>query len=313
MKQYKKTIKNSILGLVIGDTLGLSVEIERKDKKYNVFMKPDKNSTNRKPTAIWSDDTSLMLCLIDTMINGYCKDDYYQNVMNWYYKGKFSLIRCEYSYPQNIVNYNQILFYDNQEVATNDCYKCIMRCLPLIFDNEKKLNFERLKEICRLTHTDTITDIATYFYVSLGKSLFLNESLNIINACNKIIIETGIFFYNEPVALNKFERIFHDIQSLNIEDIKNTGDTVGILEAVIWCLLTTNSYKEAILKAISLEYNIDIISALVGGIAGLYYSNKTIFKDFVLPFKWTNMISERQELNNIINKFTSEITIEYIN
>jgi ADP-ribosylglycohydrolase len=39
---------------------------------------------------------------------------------------------------------------------------------------------------------------------------------------------------------------------LELDDIESGGFVVHTLEAVIWCFLRTNNYKEAVLKAINL-------------------------------------------------------------
>ena len=43
------------------------------------------------------------------------------------------------------------------------------------------------------------------------------------------------------------------------------------LKASIWCLLTTDNYKDAVLKAVNLGEDTDTTAAVTGGLAGLLY------------------------------------------
>ena len=56
------------------------------------------------------------------------------------------------------------------------------------------------------------------------------------------------------------------------------------LEAAIWCLLTTNSYKDAVLKAVNLGDDTDTVAAVTGGLAGALYGYNTI------PNNWRNTL-----------------------
>ena len=71
---------------------------------------------------------------------------------------------------------------------------------------------------------------------------------------------------------------------LNEESIKSSGYVVDTLEAEVWSLITTNSYKEAVLKAVNLGKDTDTVGAVTGGMAGIYYGYEAI------PEKWMMQI-----------------------
>lgn len=62
------------------------------------------------------------------------------------------------------------------------------------------------------------------------------------------------------------------------------------LEASIWCLLTTDNYKDAALKAVNLGEDTDTTAAVTGGLAGLLYGLDNI------PSNWINQIAKHDDI-----------------
>ena len=65
------------------------------------------------------------------------------------------------------------------------------------------------------------------------------------------------------------------------EKIKSSGYVVDSLEASIWSLITTNSFRDCELKAVNLGGDTDTIGAIAGGLAGLYYQYDAIPEDWL--------------------------------
>jgi ADP-ribosylglycohydrolase len=68
------------------------------------------------------------------------------------------------------------------------------------------------------------------------------------------------------------------------------------LEASIWCLITTNSYKEAVLKAVNLGYDTDTTAAVTGGLAGLLYGYECI------PGNWLEKIAQVNDICDLAER-----------
>jgi ADP-ribosyl-[dinitrogen reductase] hydrolase len=71
---------------------------------------------------------------------------------------------------------------------------------------------------------------------------------------------------------------------------------VHSLESSVWCLLNTNSYEEAVLKAINLGEDTDTTGAITGGIAALHYGFNSI------PLEWRDAIAKKDEILNLADK-----------
>ena len=68
---------------------------------------------------------------------------------------------------------------------------------------------------------------------------------------------------------------------------------VDSFEAAIWCLINTDNYKDAMLKAVNLGSDTDTVAAIAGGLAGLYYGYESIPKD------WKNVIRRREWIEEL--------------
>ncbi len=70
----------------------------------------------------------------------------------------------------------------------------------------------------------------------------------------------------------------------------------------MWCLLTTSSYSEAVLKAVNLGEDTDTTAAVTGGLAGIYYEFNNI------PSEWVEQIARKDDIIALANRL--EQTIE---
>jgi len=71
---------------------------------------------------------------------------------------------------------------------------------------------------------------------------------------------------------------------------------VDTLEAALWCLLKTDSYKTCVLKAVNLGDDADTVGAVAGGLAGIYYGIDNIPRD------WIEVIAKREYIKKLSEK-----------
>lgn len=74
------------------------------------------------------------------------------------------------------------------------------------------------------------------------------------------------------------------------------------LEASIWCLLTTDNFKVAVLKAVNLGDDTDTTGAVTGGLAGLLYGFDNI------PINWIKQIAKKDEIENLAQRLSNKVT-----
>lgn len=84
--------------------------------------------------------------------------------------------------------------------------------------------------------------------------------------------------------------------ALPCEQIHSHGYVVDTMEAALWCLVTTESYRECALKAVNLGHDTDTIAAIAGGLAGLWYGYDGI------PEEWRRAIQRREWIEDMCGR-----------
>jgi ADP-ribosylglycohydrolase len=119
-------------------------------------------------------------------------------------------------------------------------------------------------------------------------------------------IDDGLRFYGQDIRnlteMAYLGRLF-DLEELKDTPEKNifpSGYVVESLETAVWCLITTNTFKDCLLKAVNLGDDTDTIAAIAGGLAGLYYGYEAI------PQEWLAVIQRRDWIEDMCRKMDTE-------
>ncbi len=80
--------------------------------------------------------------------------------------------------------------------------------------------------------------------------------------------------------------------------IGSSGYVLHTLTAALWCLLTTSSFEECVLKAVNLGEDTDTTGCVAGGLAGACYGLAAV------PPEWHQALPQQQELTTLHDAFT---------
>lgn len=338
----KERFSSSILGFIIGDALGVPVEFQSRERlKHNRVNDMEEYGTHNQPKGTWSDDSSMMLAtmdaIINTPINKFNSYSMFKNIMDdfieWKCNGKYTpfdkVFDIGNSTSYALENYKNKLKNSNlnivDEAELKELINCgyddvnsngngsLMRILPLALYCNKIITYDMdmidfIFTGSALTHSHIYSKIGCLIYSKYIE--YLLDGLTKENAYIKLKEwfnnEEQIIRYKD-ICLNIYKRLLvGDISKLRENDIKSSGYVVDTLEATLWVILTTNNYKEAVLKAVNLGDDTDTIGALVGGLAGLIYGIDLI------PIDWINAVKKKDYVLDIINKFNNKLD-EYAN
>jgi len=306
--------KSGIYGLIIGDAMGVPVEFtSREDRKKNPITDMTGYGTYNQPEGTWSDDSSMVLATLAS-IRDRGKIDY-KDIMdrfhNWCMYGEYTPFNNVFDI--GIATSRAIIKYGNGaeplksggETEWDNGNGSLMRILPVcihIFEKQKKLNLsdnealDIIHNCSAMTHAHLRSKMACGIYYFLVKAVMEKDGeiterlqIGIDNAFRYYRLNIGaeISSYNRIVSLLEFK----DIPE---ENIKSTGYVVDTLEAALWCLLNTSSYREAILKAVNLGNDTDTIAAVTGGVAGIFYGYENI------PDKWKSKIQRKDLIDSLL-------------
>lgn len=279
--------KNGIIGLAIGDAMGVPLEFCMREKLMeNPTTEMKGYGSHDVPKGSWSDDTSMTLCLIDAINkkNGIDLNAICDNFCKWVIDEEFTPTGKRFDIGrtclQAIINYQngkepELCGLDNEFSNGNGS---LMRILPLVYycyckNMNKEEIYNCVKKVSSLTHRHEVSILGCYIYVLYGIELLKgNEKKEAY-----LTIKTENYKYFSKSSLEKYYRILEeDISEFSINDISSAGYIVSTLEATLWCFLTTDNYDEAIIKAINLGSDTDTVGACVGGLAGIYYGVNSI-------------------------------------
>jgi ADP-ribosylglycohydrolase len=298
-------IRAVMFGHAVGDALGVPVEF--RSREY-LDRKPVTDmigfGTYNLPAGCWSDDTSMSLCALDSLSNGNVDyDDIMNNFVRWYYHDEFTPEGFVFDIGNTTRDAIDNYFYRKKPaincglsfINTNG-NGSLMRIHPFVLyavyngvdgDDFRKM----IIDASSLTHAHSISKEGCIIYSYILKELLKNPT--------KDSIYKGLTYAKQVsyYCSSKYRRLLdNDISGFNRSEIKSSGYVVDSLEAAIWCLLTTESYSDCVLKAVNLGEDTDTIAAIAGGLAGALYGMEAI------PEKWLNLLKKKEYIDGMCKK-----------
>lgn len=177
----------------------------------------------------------------------------------------------------------------------------LMRCLPLVFlikDMEIDERYSIIKEVSGMTHSHILSVFCNFFYLEVARQIMKGNMIaDAYFEAQTIVREYGManFTPAERNALNGMDLLlWEDISNCHETDIHSTGYVLHTLEASLWCLMTTDSYEEAVLKAVNLGDDTDTTGAVTGGLAGLFYGY------YKIPAEWVKQLAKFPEITEAL-------------
>lgn len=306
-------IRSMILGHTVGDALGVPVEFSRREKlKENPVVDMREFGTYNMPKGAWSDDTTMVLCLMESLSR--CKKIDYKDIMTnfakWVKKGEFTptgklfdIGNGTHDAIRKFMRGAEPLSCGGADERSNG-NGSLMRIapVPLYAFMVKKDAINMAHNVSMLTHAHSRSLMACGIYTLIALNLLnkktLSEAIELGLQDAKRIYSANPKFENEVKIYGRLWNIYEFIK-LPETEISSSGYVVDTLEAVIWCLLNTQSFKDCVLKAVNLGRDTDTIGAIAGGLAGLAYGEDNI------PKEWINALIKREFIEECCDKFAN--------
>ena len=293
-------VKDGIIGFIVGDALGVPVEFTpRHVLERDPVVDMREYGTYGQPKGTWSDDTSMTLATMESIKNR--KGIYYEDIMDefieWYCNAKFTnsedgLFDIGISTGNALTDYLDgcLPLNSGGDGEHDNGNGSLMRILPLAYITN--IDYETIENVSSLTHSHERSRIACVLYVEIAKSMIENDDLTISEhidlACDKVKD-----YYDDSEELTHFRRIF----DRDFDDLSGKGYVIYTLECVLYSLLSTGNYKDAVLKAVNIGGDTDTNAAICGGLAGIYYGYDSI------PVDWVEQISKVDRVLSLCEKY----------
>ena len=154
--------KDILLGIAIGDALGLPIQfLDREVVAKNPVTTMVGFRQFDVPAGTWSDDSSLSLCLAESLCNGYDLNDIANNFIKWMFEGywtpfnkAFDIGKTTYFAIVNLRNGTSphLAGMDRERDNGNGSLMRILPLVPYILKMEEEEKFKIIREVSSLTH-----------------------------------------------------------------------------------------------------------------------------------------------------------------
>ena len=298
IKDVTYSIKSAILGHAVADALGVPVEFQSRESLDNNPVTHMRGyGTYPYGAGAWSDDTSMTLCALDSLAKGRVDwNEIMNNFASWLVKGDYSSVDLCFDVGGACAKAIRRFLEGNTdplECADKDEYSngngSLMRIIPFALYVEcggyREDAFELIHLASSLTHAHERSLVGCGIYSYVIRHLLHDPNMDSVS----LALKRAASAYCEYPELEHYKRIFApDFKLLPESEIKSSGYVVDTLEAALWCLMTTDNYKDCVLKAVNLGEDTDTVGAVAGGLAGLLYGYDSI------PSEWLNTLMKRE-------------------
>lgn len=277
-------LQGLLLGLAIGDTVGMPVEFCPKDTFAPITDMMAGGVFNLKKGQ-WTDDTSMALCLADSLIacGGFDANDQMERYLRWYKEGENSVTGKCFGMGRTV--YFALLTskssgaYAGSDHPKSSGNGSLMRLAPIpIFyhdDLQKCVEYAVLSS--KVTHASADCLSACAYFAEV-----LYHALNGKTDKDTLLTPTSTY----PFSPNVQAVINGSFKHKSRDEIFGAGYVVDSLEASLWAFYHTDDFKDAILMAVNLGDDADTTGAITGQIAGAYYGLDGIPSDWVADVAW---------------------------
>jgi ADP-ribosyl-[dinitrogen reductase] hydrolase len=267
----------ALLGLAVGDAVGTTLEFSTRESKPPLVDMVGGGPFGLKPGQ-WTDDTSMALCLADSLLACERLDqrDLMQRFCRWYRHGENSSTGICFDIGNTTRHALERFEHTGNPVAgSTDSHSAgngsLMRLAPVaIFRHSDRAAAE---EIARgqsvITHGAAAAVEACTFLVHLLIAA-------IEGASKEAVLRPRPWSANEDV-----DRIARGTwRTKSRAEIRSSGYVIDTLEAALWSLEQSGSFRQAVLTAANLGDDADTVAAVTGQLAGAIWGRKGI------PAEW---------------------------
>ncbi|MDR1332566.1 MAG: ADP-ribosylglycohydrolase family protein [Tannerella sp.] len=280
------------VGLAVGDALGSELQAKWSLKLPNV-LRP-------KPGDIycWSDDTSMALCMADSLLacNGYDSYDVMKRYYNWLYKGYRRNERQKFDFGMQVATAIDAYAVKSFISESDPHVKYmgnggIMRLAPAIIAACSSRSITEIIRLSRISsrethynyHADACAEVMAAIICTLLQSKDKTGALNVNQ------YSTGRLFGEILQSVTKATK--YEDSRLN-----SFGNAIETLENAMWGLMNRDSFESGMEAILELDGDMDTNAAVYGQLAGAFYGYNAI------PLSWRTATCQESDIRELADK-----------
>lgn len=290
-KLTKSRFRGCLLGLGVGDALGTTLEF----KEPGTF-EPIEDIVGGGPFHLqpgqWTDDTSMALCLAESLIKceGFDARHQMDLYVRWYKNGYlasngrcFDIGNTVRDALERFLRKGEPFAGSTDPLAAGNGSLMRLAPIPMFYASSLLDAVEYAEESSRTTHgCAEAVDACRVFSYMLVHALSGASKEAILQApvedAQRIWQESSLSETIDEVAKGSYRH-------REPPSIEGSGYVVRTLEAALWAFDRSESFREGALLAVNLGDDADTTGAIYGQIAGAYYGAEGI------PVEWRNRLT----------------------
>ena len=294
--------RGCLLGLAVGDAVGTTLEF----KPPGSFT-PIEDMVGGGPFHLmpgqWTDDTSMALCLAESLIEqqGFDPVNQLQKYLQWYREGYLSSTGECFDIGNTTLDALR-RFEKTQEPYCGSTSPrsagngSIMRLapVPLFYAKSPLEAIEKSGESSRTTHgARTAVDACRYLGALLvgGVNGVTREEL-----LSERYSPMPGYWEENPLVDEIDEIAAGSFKHRQPPEIQGSGYVVKSLEAALWAFYHSRSFRDGCLLAVNLGDDADTTGAVYGQLAGAFYGESGI------PESWRSQLAYRQLIESMADQ-----------
>jgi ADP-ribosylglycohydrolase len=294
-----------LLGLAAGDALGTTLEF-RSPGSFEPIADMVGGGPFHLEAGQWTDDTSMALCLAESLIEcgGFDARDQMERYVRWWREGHLSPTGECFDIGGTVSTaLGKLLSYGDPYAGSDHPHSAgngsLMRLapVPMFWASDPPAAIERSAESSRTTHGAlTCVDACRYMggliVGALGGAVKdeLLSSRYAPPGAEGAWDESPLCAEINAIAAGSFKE-------KSPPEIRGKGYVVDCLEAALWAFHSTDSFEAGALAAVNLGDDADTTGAVYGQLAGAFYGASAI------PAAWLEKLAMRE----LIEEYTGRL------
>lgn len=298
----------TILGLAVGDALGMPLEFKDPGSFQPVNDMTGGGPFNLNP-GMWTDDTSLALCLTESLIETgkFHPADQLQRYSRWYNDGHLS-VTGECFDIGNTTHEALMNFWDTGKPYPGPDHEhsagngSLMRLapVPLFFLGDPLRAIECSGMSSRTTHNHPLAVDACRYYGGLIHGAVTGKSKDELLSPRYSPVEG--YWTEHPLEPEIDQVACGSFKEKEPPEIRGRGYVVKSMEAALWAFHNSENFQDGCLLAVNLGEDADTTGAIYGQLAGAYYGKKKIHQ------QWIDKLAKLNLIDSLIERLW-EVTI----
>lgn len=262
-------MKAALVGLAVGDALGTTLEFGpgTSDESHRDLIG---GGPFKMPPGGWTDDTSMALCLAESLLEcgGFDAADLMERFCRWWKEG-----------------------YLSHDGRCFDIGTTTTRALHRFITDGEAFAGDPSPEAAGNGSLMRLAPVAIYFAYNRSQAADVaREQSRTTHAAPQCLAACGEF---SDLLIDAF----HGTASVSSHHDPNTvsasGYVVDTMEAALWAVARTDSFEDALIKAVNLGDDADTVGAVTGQLAGAIYGYEAI------PDRWLNQLLWRDRIETL--------------